>query len=172
MEISEYFSSVWKGDIEKYKYSGKALVDKVEWGDRVLDVGCGYNYFSDKIPLVTGIDPYNDSADIKVSIEDFDCAVPYDKIFCLGSINFGEYQTIQNQIGKVVSLLKPGGTIYWRQNPGLADHGNQECKDIPFFEWSFEHNLHFAKLAGCEVSMLAWDTDNRIYAEWIKNETA
>lgn len=170
MDISEYFGTVWKGNTEKYKYSGYALVSKIEPGDRVLDVGCGYHPFKKRIPGIIGIDPYNDAADIKIGINEFEYDGLFDKIFCLGSINFGQYYTIDNQIKKVVSLLKPGGTIYWRQNPGLADHGNEECKDIPFFDWSFERNLHFAYHHDCEVKFLAWDTDNRIYSEWVKNE--
>ena len=168
MEISEYFSSVWKGDLSKYKYSGYALLDKIGPEDTVLDVGCGYHPFKPHINAIVGIDPYNDAADYKVSIEDYETEMQFDAIFCLGSINFGNNIVILNQIKKVVSLLKKGGTIYWRQNPGLADHGNEECKSIDFFRWTFKKNMEFAKLHNCEVRMLAWDTDNRIYSEWVK----
>ena len=167
MEISEYFSTVWKGDFSKYKFSGPVLADKIERSDKVLDVGCGYNPFKD-IPNVFGIDPYNSNADLQVSIEDFVSNTLFDKIFCLGSINFGDKETIEKQIEKVVSLLKPGGIIYWRQNPGLADHGNEECKDIQFYPWNFKQNFRLAKKYGCKIEFAGWDTDNRIYAEWRK----
>ena len=47
-------------------------------------------------------------------------------------MNFGNEDVILQQIEKVSSLLKPNGRIYWRQNPGQKDHGNEECKSIDF----------------------------------------
>jgi len=166
MEISNYFEHVWQPNTDKYKYSGWQLL-RIDPTKKILDVGCGYNpfkeFFKDNL---LGIDPYNDAADIRISIEDFETEELFDVAFCLGSINFGNEDVILKQIEKVVSLIKPGGMIYWRQNPGLQDHNNEECKSIDFFDWSFEKNLDYAKRFGCHVHMLVWDTDNRIYSEW------
>lgn len=166
MEISNYFEHVWQPNTGKYKYSGWQLL-RIDPTKKILDVGCGYNpfkeFFKDNL---LGIDPYNDAADIRISIEDFETKELFDVAFCLGSINFGSEDVILKQIEKVVSLIKPGGMIYWRQNPGLQDHNNEECKSIDFFDWSFEKNLDYAKRFGCHVHMLVWDTDNRIYSEW------
>jgi excinuclease ABC subunit A len=40
------------------------IVDKIKPHETVIDVGCGYNLFKDKIPNLLGIDPANDAADI------------------------------------------------------------------------------------------------------------
>lgn len=167
MNIGDYFENIWKPEIDKYRYSGWQLLIKVNLGQKILDVGCGYHPFKPYLKdSIIGIDPYNDAADIRVRIEDYYTNELFDAVFCLGSINFGKEHTILKQISKVVFLTKPGGTIYWRQNPGLQDHDNEECKSIDFFDWSFEKNLQYAKMFNCEVEMLAWDTDNRIYSEW------
>ena len=169
MIISEYFEKVWRPNTDQYKYSGWALLDKVGVDDKVLDVGCGYNLFKQHLgERLTGIDPYNDAADHRVSIEDWESEDQYDVIFCLGSINFGSEDVILKQIEKVSTLVKTGGHIYWRQNPGLKDHKNEECKDIDFFDWSFEKNIRYADMFGFRVEMLAWDNGRRIYSEWAK----
>ena len=81
--------------MDGYKHSGYSLVDYVnnQKPSSVLDIGCGYNRFKNKIDNLIGIDPYNDCADIKVSIEDYNTA-PFDMVLCLGSINFGDEKTI------------------------------------------------------------------------------
>jgi hypothetical protein len=169
MDLNTYFSTIWKPNTDQYTYSGWALLSKIKKDDMVLDVGCGYNPFKDKLgDRLTGIDPFNDSADLKIGIDDFQTEGLFDAIFCLGSINFGDEATILSQIRKVVSLCKQGGTIYWRQNPGRKDHGNKECEDIDFFDWSFERNIAYADLFNCRVDELKWDNGRRIYAEWKK----
>jgi len=167
--LNNYFRHIWKPNTDKYTYSGWALVNKVNPTDSILDVGCGYNqfkqYFGDRL---LGIDPYNSAADIEISIEDFNPnAANFDVIFCLGSVNFGNEQTILRQIEKIVSWCKPGGMIYWRQNPGRKDHGNIECQEIDFFDWSYDKNIKYSDKFGCRIEALIMD-DNRIYAEWRK----
>ncbi len=81
----------WKDtSLDLYKWSGYRLVDEInsQKPRSVLDVGCGYNRFKGKINNLIGIDPYNDLADIKVSLEDYK-AGPVDIGLWLGSINFG-----------------------------------------------------------------------------------
>ena len=58
--------------MKKYKYSGLKLIDEVNSLNprRVLDIGCGYHEFKDKIHNLVGIDPYNDAADIHVKLLD------------------------------------------------------------------------------------------------------
>ena len=169
-KLGSYFEKVWTPNTDQYIYSGWALLNKVSTTETVLDVGCGYNPFKPHLgDRLLGIDPYNDAADIKISIEDFQSEKRFDVAFCLGSINFGCEETILTQVEKVVSLVKPGGRIYWRQNPGKQDHGNEECKNINFFKWTFEKNLSYAKSYRCEVQLIAWDKGRRIYSEWTKN---
>lgn len=165
--LNFYFSKVWRGRIDQYQFSGLALLDKVKPGEKVLDVGCGDNFFKDHIPTLTGIDPANAKADQQVSIENFVPDYKFDVAFCLGSINFGNDDVILRQIRKVVSCLdQKNARIYWRCNPGQQDHGNAECKDIEFYPWTFERQIHYADYFGFKIMELRWDTNNRIYAEW------
>ena len=171
MNIDEYFEKIWKPNIDQYRYTGWKLLDHVSDTDMVLDVGCGYNLFKPHLgDQLVAIDPYNNAADQRVSIEDFQSDIKFDVIFCLGSINFGSEENILNQIEKVTSLCKTGTRIYWRQNPGRKDHKNKECESIDFFDWSFERNLEYAKKFGFQVEMLAWDNGKRIFAKWIKQD--
>lgn len=168
--IGKYFEQTWKPNTDQYKYSGWAILDKINEQETIIDVGCGYNLFKPYLKdRLLGIDPFNNSADVRVSIEDFQTDKLFDVALCLGSVNFGDEKTILLQIEKVVSLVKHNGRIYWRQNPGQQDHGNEDCKNIDFFEWTFERNLIFAAMHDCSVQLLAWDNGRRIYSEWTKN---
>jgi hypothetical protein len=169
-DLNNYFSTIWRSNLDQYKYSGWALVDKVQHDELVLDVGCGFNEFSRIIPNLIGIDPANIQADIKLPIEFFAADNnnnnKFDVAFCLGSINFGNENNILVQITSVVSCLKPTARIYWRCNPGLTDHGNDLCKEIDFYPWTIEKHIEFADLFGFKLINAKWDTNNRIYAEW------
>jgi hypothetical protein len=164
--LNNYFSTVWQSDLNRYKYSGWALIDKIKSGEQVIDIGCGFNEFKPHIPNLIGIDPANDLADYKISIEEFNLVKQYDVAFCLGSINFGNEANILNQIGIVVNALKPTARIYWRCNPGSADHPNEECKTIDFYPWTIEKHVEFSELFGFKLDLVCWDNANRIYAEW------
>lgn len=165
--LAMYFSEIWKSNLNQYTYSGWALINKVKEGEKVLDVGCGFNEFKKHIPNLIGIDPFNKNADIMVGIENFESDEQFDVIFCLGSINFGSQDVVRNQIKKMVSHLKEGGRIYWRQNPGYKDHQNKECLKIDFYDWTLMDNYNFAFENNCKVEFTD-DDCNRIYAEWTK----
>jgi len=170
--LNEYFAIEWvtrpNAGLEKFKYSGSALIDKVQSDEWVLDVGCGDNYFKGKIRNLVGIDPANDKADVKVSIEDFNTDQKFDVAFCLGSINFGDSVEIMGQIVKVTQLLTASGRIYWRCNPGKQDHQTEGCKKITFFPWTEEWHHHFAGSLGFTVVTVKQDTNDRLYAEWVR----
>ena len=63
--MSRFFGEIWQPTTDKYQYSGWALVDLInnENPTAVLDFGCGYNPFKDRIQNLIGIDPYNNQAD-------------------------------------------------------------------------------------------------------------
>jgi hypothetical protein len=166
LALNNYFSTVWQSNLDQYTYSGWALVDKIKPYELVLDVGCGFNEFRARMPNLLGIDPANDCADVKVSIEEFTSTNKFDVAFCLGSINFGSEANILNQISIVVNALKSTSRIYWRCNPGLSDHNNDQCKLIDFYPWTIEKHIEFADLFGYKLTVVRWDTANRIYAEW------
>lgn len=169
-DLNKYFSTTWRSNLEQYKYSGYALLDKVNSSELVLDVGCGFNEFKQHIPNLVGIDPANDLADVKLPIEYFAADNSnhnkFDVAFCLGSINFGEHFNIVSQIASVVMCLKPQARIYWRCNPGRKDHGNTECESIDFYPWTIEKHVEFADAFKFRLDRACWDSNNRIYAEW------
>ena len=173
--LNTYFSTEWKGNLPDLTLSGPALISKINDGESVIDIGCGDNYFKGKIPNLIGIDPANDAADVKLSIEDFVTDKKFDVAFCLGSINFGDYNSIKEQILLLNKLLKPLSRIYWRMNPGRQDHRTDGCKEITFFPWSKEYAEEFATLIGFTVVAFEWDTNmtngnpNRYYSEWIRS---
>ena len=146
-------------------------------GERVLDVGCGDNPFYGKIPNLVGIDPAFAEANHQMTLEQYRQAYGFMKFnvaFCLGSINFGSQADIEHEIGLVVSMLRERDSrIYWRCNPGQQDHGNVECREIEFYPWSFDEHVRLAEQFGFVIEEMAWDANNRIYAEWVnKNNSA
>jgi hypothetical protein len=142
--LNNYFSGAWRNrnrDLDQYDKTGWVLINKIKPGESVIDVGCGSNPFKGKIANLIGFDPAFVEADIQCTLEEYVTSQKvgcYNVAFCLGSVNFGNVDNIEHQIKLVDSLLVGvGSRIYWRCNPGLADHGNSECDSIPFYNWSF-----------------------------------
>lgn len=172
-DLNKYFSTEWTSKLDQYKYSGWALVNKIRSNELVLDVGCGFNEFKPRILNLVGVDPANDLADVKLPIEYFAADEAnhnrFDVAFCLGSVNFGNEVNILNQVTCVISCLKPQARIYWRCNPGIADHGNEVCKEIEFYPWTFQTHLDYAEQFGFVCDVICWDNYDRIYAEWSRS---
>ena len=169
--LNEYFHTTWhrkNGSLDNLEKTGWALINKINPGESVVDVGCGANPFKGKIPNLIGFDPAFDQADVKCTIEEFTTDEKFDVAFCLGSINFGDVADIERQIAKVITLLKSKARIYWRCNPGAQDHGNEECKEISFYPWTMEEHVRLAELFKFKLVECSWDTRNRIYAEWTR----
>lgn len=162
--------------------TGQQLVNKILLrtdNPKILDVGCGDNefkkFFNDNL---TGIDPYNENADIKVSLEDYIAPEEYDIVFAFGSINFGDRKTIKKQIMHTVDFCKPGGDIYFRFNPGIT-HDHPKAQWIDFYPWSVEEIMNLGEELNCKVNEVAWDHTipeeqirwgNRLYSHWTKCE--
>ena len=168
--LNDYFQNYWKPSLSAYSASSYENIAKTVLDtEHLLDVGCGDNPFKQLVTHAYGIDPANDAADEKVSIEDFIPKREYDVITCLGSINFGDEEIISQQIKKVVSCLSSQGRIYWRLNPGRKDHDSELCDKIPFFPWTFEKLKEFADLYNFKQINETIDKDDkivRLYAEW------
>lgn len=156
--MKKYFSKHWTHDTS-YKYSWEALIDKVNAlkPNSVLDVGCGFNYFKDKIDNLYGIDPYNEEADKMCGIEEFGVYKKYDVILALGSINFGDENTIDRQMRAVDILLNSDGHLYMRLNPGLVHHWDEESDDVDFYPWTKEKIKRFALAYGYVLD--EWEED-------------
>ena len=170
--LNNYFSTSWNVNPAQYIYSGYAILNKINDDDMVLDVGCGYHPFKGKLKNIIGIDPANNAADILTTIEDYIPDRLFDVAICFGSINFGDDSIIEKQISKVNSCLKNKARIFWRCNPGLHDHKNEECKQIEFYPWTFERLNEYAKMHGFIQKNSAMDTNKnniRLYTEWHRN---
>ena len=170
--INKYFGNSWNPNYDHFKYSGWALLDKIYPDEEVLDIGCGYNLFKDHLGnKLYGIDPANDKADEVVGIMEFKTDRQWDVALALGSLNFGTIEDVEPQVEKAISLLKPKGRIYWRQNPGIGDHPWKGAEEIYpfFFPWTINLNYELAQKYGCEVVECKWDLSDRIYAEWKKS---
>jgi hypothetical protein len=171
--LNNYFSTVWARrelSLDRMQHTGWSLIDKIHPGEKVIDVGCGRNPFRGKISNLIGVDPAFSEADHQMTLEQFVTDYPalrFNVAFCLGSINFGTQADIEHQIGLLVRVLRTKNSrIYWRCNPGQADHGNPECEHIPFYAWSESEHVRLAEQFGFRIGEMAWD-HNRIYAEWI-----
>jgi hypothetical protein len=162
--LKNYFGKVWQAETKKFKYSGLAIIDEVNAmnPDNVIDIGCGYNEFKGKIQNLTGIDPYNDRADISIHTLDYKSDVEYDVAICLGSINFGSSDKILGELENVVSMVKSGGFLYFRVNPGIQ-HDKPAAKWINFYDWDPVFISNAAQYLNCDVLTLRQDDNNRFY---------
>lgn len=162
--LTKYFSKVWQPETKKYKYSGLAIIDEVNAMDptAVIDIGCGYNEFKGKIQNLIGIDPYNHRADVNATVLSYQVTdIKYDVAICLGSINFGSSDKIIAELTAAVNLVKEGGLLYFRVNPG-QQHTAPESQWINFYDWDPVFISNMAKLLDCELLTLRKDL-NRLY---------
>ena len=165
----KYFRDNWKPDYDKFTYSGWKLLEKFLPTDTILDIGCGYNLFKEHLgDQVYGIDPANDCADEVVSWEDFTPKKDFNVYLCLGSLNFGTYEQVNSQVQKLAGTTHKGDRIYWRQNPGTADHPWKGVEQVNFFHWTEQHNIDFCAKYNYRLAELKQDSGDRIYAEWQK----
>jgi len=170
--LKDYFTNHWKGrSLHNYKYTGWNLIDEVKEHETVLDVGCGENPFKGHIKNLYGIDITDIGCDENIAIEDYKPKTKFDVAFCLGSINFGDWNTVVKQINCLTrDCLKEKSRIYWRLNPGNRDHDNDKVGEVPFFNWNINHHVMLTQLNGFQVT--AWMPDNnRIYAKWERDSS-
>lgn len=167
--MNRFFGEVWQPETDKYQYSGWGLVDLINKADpkAVLDFGCGYNPFKERIPNLVGIDPYNNQADFMVDILEYAVEPEtYDHIIVFGSLNFGDRNDIETRFAKLNELLMPGGRMYFRANPGnLWPKGPY----VDIFPWTFEVAYELAKTYGLELEKFKKDNGDRLYFEMYKN---
>ncbi len=136
--MESYFSGVWKDqNFKNLKYSGYQLVDYVnnQKPRSVLDIGCGYNRFKNKIHNLIGLDPYNKAADIQLPLEKICTSTKYDIILALGSINFGDESVIDDQI-EIIDKIFDREAIF-RVNPGIP-HDWADYGDIVWYPWTLD----------------------------------
>jgi hypothetical protein len=145
------------------------LLQQFRPNDKILDIGCGYNLFKERLgDRLYGIDPAISEADEIVSWEDYVPKQEFNVYLALGSLNFGTEEEVEAQIKKLADVCKKGDRIYWRQNPGTGDHPWKGVEQVRFYPWSIEKNYEWADKYGFWVRECREDTGNRIYAEWFK----
>jgi hypothetical protein len=161
--LTRYFSKVWQPETKKYKYSGLSIIDEVNAmnPNAVIDIGCGYNEFKGKIQNLIGIDPFNSRADVNSTVLDYKTDQKFDVAICLGSINFGSSDKIISELTAAVNLVKAGGLLYFRVNPG-QQHVKPEAHWINFYDWDPVFVSNMSKHLNCELLTLRKDL-NRLY---------
>jgi hypothetical protein len=167
--LSRYFTEVWQPTTKKFKYSGLKLIDEINSLNprSVIDLGCGYNEFKGKIQNLTGLDPYNKSADISCKILDFNTTEKYDVTIALGSINFGSTDKIFAEIEKAVNITAPKGKLFFRVNPG-HQHTPPESRWISFYNWDSNFIINCAQYFDLDILDLRTDRTDRMYFVWSK----
>ena len=133
--MESYFNGKWQDqNFANLTYSGYQLVDYVNSLEprSVLDIGCGYNRFKNKIHKLIGVDPYNKAADIPLPLEKICTTMKYDVVLALGSINFGDESVIDNQM-KIIDKIFDREAIF-RVNPGIP-HDWADVADIQGIHW-------------------------------------
>lgn len=160
--MARFFGEIWRPNTDVYMYSGWALGEEINKQNprAVLDVGCGYNQFKNRIQNLVGIDPYNNSADFMVDILDYNVPDKYDHILVLGSINFDQLEDVELRIKKCVDLLENGGKIYVRANPGEPW---KQGPWIEIFPWSFEVAHEMARKFNLKLLTFKKDNNNRLF---------
>ena len=133
--MESYFNGKWQDkNFECLQYSGYQLVNYVndQKPRSVLDIGCGYNRFKNKIDKLIGIDPYNKAADIPLPLEEICTSMKFDIVLALGSINFGDESVIDNQMDIIDKLFER--EAIFRVNPGIS-HDWADAADIQGIHW-------------------------------------
>jgi hypothetical protein len=163
--INRFFGEIWKPRTNDYDYTGWGLVDEINQLNprSVLDVGCGYHPFKDRIKNIVGIDPYNNCADYMVDILDY--VGSHDVIIALGSINFNSRDEIEARFKKCVDMLDQGGKFILRANPGIV---HKTGPYVEIFPWSFEIVKEFADKYNLKLLEFKKDGNQRLYFSYEK----
>lgn len=166
--LNRFFGEIWKPRTETFGYTGWGICDEINKLNpkSVLDVGCGYNQFKERIQNLVGIDPYNNSADYQVDILDYKVKPgSHDVVMAFGSINFNSRDEIEARFSHCVDLLEKGGKFFLRANPGIQ-HVKGPYVDV--FAWSFEVVNELAEKYNLHLDTFKQDNNGRLYFVYTK----
>jgi len=126
--------------LKGFQYSGTNLIDEINSlnPQSVVDVGCGVNYFRDKIKNLIGFDIV-DYSDI-----DFHCSIQdmvidndsVDVVLALGSLQYTNRELTLIDIQRVVGWMRPGGYLVVRNQQFVSESDSVKSK-APY-HWSQE----------------------------------
>lgn len=166
--LTRFFGEIWRPNTDLYQYTGWDLAKEISAlnPQNVLDVGCGYHPFKDKIKNLIGIDPFNSAAEYQVDILDYKVKPEsHDHIIALGSINFNSREDIEQRFAHCVSLLQKDGRFWLRANPGIT-HKTGPYVDI--FNWTFEVVVELGDKYGLKLLEFKKDANNRLFFTYKK----
>jgi hypothetical protein len=130
----------------QFQVAGLNLIEEINEldPDLVIDAGCAHNRFKGHIKNLIGFDRMHfPFVDLHMKIEEANFrSQSADVVMALGSIHFGSLETIEQQIDRVVSWVKPGGFIVMRVNHKL--YFERSSTDIRFL-WSLNEIKYFTE---------------------------
>ncbi len=89
----------------------------------------------------------------------------YDNIIVFGSLNFNSRDEIEERFAKLVSVLMPGGKMYFRANPGILW---PKGPYVDIFPWTFEVANNLAKTYNLTLETFKKDNNDRLYFVYLK----
>jgi hypothetical protein len=175
-----YFENHWhSARVPKYS-SATYTAELISDDERVLDVGAGYNPHRGLIKNLVTFDPAMDACDYRLHLDEFldlwkaENMEAFDVAICYGSVNFGGYDHIDQQIAEIAQMLKPKARIFWRCNMGFKDHFNPHVDKVEFFPWSMDYHRELSAKHGFAIEFMEYDdvdeeadgVHHRIFAIW------
>ena len=153
-----------------FTHSGLELIKEVNNLNPklVVDVGCGINYFKNKIKNLIGFDiRYHPDLDFNCAIEDMNIAPgSVDVILALGSLQYTTREIIYKDMLKIVNWLRSGGFIVVRNNKFVSesDSVNSEYGYSWSQEWFDKISSDFGLIT---VKGPVLDNNTNVHAERI-----
>jgi hypothetical protein len=151
--------------LENTQYTGLALTAAVnQLNPRlVLDIGCGQNFYKDKIQNLVGIDPYGPDADISADYFSGVYGEIADVILVLGVLEYGSRQTVIDKLQFMHRNCHAETQVFFRFNISPRfEHEILPDYDICYFmdklvqtpaEWNST-----VEEAGYQILHSDWDT--------------
>lgn len=151
--------------LENTTYTGLGLVDSVNALDPklVLDVGCGQNFYKNKIKNLVGIDVFGKDCDLCFDYFESDYIPKADAILVLGVLEYGTPQEVHQKLVRIKENCHGTTEVFFRFNVyPVFNHEVMPGLDICFFmnklvyspaQWN-----QAVSQAGFKLLFSDWDT--------------
>jgi len=151
--------------LENTTYTGLSLIDSVNALDPnlVLDVGCGQNFYKNKIKNLVGIDIFGQDCDLCFDYFSSDYHTKADAILVLGVLEYGSPEQVHQKLVRIKQNCHNTTQVFFRFNisPKFM-HEVMPGLDICFFMdklvYSPEQWNQAIKHAGLDILTSDWDT--------------